>query len=276
MCSDTASHAALPGSAREAGARSAPPPMRALGRVYFWQGGSLWIGRGSGRTQWHRHHAHQITLPFAGGCLFRGEEDGRWTEFGGAFVRSERHHQFEMEDSAAAQLFVEPETTEGRALARRFGEHDISPLPESDRVAMTALLMRAQESGATDAAMLAAARAAVAGLASTPRPGTAIDPRIDKALALIRARIGGPVRLADAAGAAALSPSRYRHLFVLETGAAFRAYVLWLRLNVAIECSMAGGSWTEAAHEAGFADSAHLTRTFKRMFGMTPATLVRV
>jgi AraC-like DNA-binding protein len=123
--------------------------------------------------------------------------------------------------------------------------------------------------------MAAAARTAIALLASTPMPGSAVDVRIAKALALIRARISGPVRLADAAGAAALSPSRFRHLFVQETGAAFRAYVLWLRLNVAIECSMAGGSWTTAAHEAGFADSAHLTRTFKRMFGMNPATLVR-
>lgn len=81
--------------------------------------------------------------------------------------------------------------------------------------------------------------------------------------------------VADAAGAAALSPGRFRHLFVQETGTAFRAYVLWLRLNVAIECSMAGGAWTQAAHEAGFADSAHLMRTFKRMFRMNPATLVR-
>ena len=108
-----------------------------------------------------------------------------------------------------------------------------------------------------------------------PVPDAAVDARIAKALDLLRARIRGPVRLADAAGAAALSPGRFRHLFVQETGTAFRAYVLWLRLNVAIECSMAGGSWTEAAHEAGFADSAHLTRTFKRMFGMNPATLVR-
>jgi AraC-like DNA-binding protein len=37
---------------------------------------------------------------------------------------------------------------------------------------------------------------------------------------------------------------------------------------------MAGESWTAAAHGAGFADSAHLTRTFKRMFGMNPAALV--
>jgi AraC-like DNA-binding protein len=29
-----------------------------------------------------------------------------------------------------------------------------------------------------------------------------------------------------------------------------------------------GASYTEAAHLAGFADSAHLSRTYRRMFGM--------
>jgi AraC family transcriptional regulator len=37
---------------------------------------------------------------------------------------------------------------------------------------------------------------------------------------------------------------------------------------------MADRSWTEAAHAACFADSAHLTRTFRRMFGINPAALV--
>jgi AraC-like DNA-binding protein len=86
-------------------------------------------------------------------------------------------------------------------------------------------------------------------------------------------RVRAPVSLADAASAAALSPGRFRHLFVQETGTPFRAYLLWLRLNVAIEAAMAGASWTAAAHEAGFADSAHFTRTFKRMFGINPADL---
>jgi AraC-like DNA-binding protein len=36
---------------------------------------------------------------------------------------------------------------------------------------------------------------------------------------------------------------------------------------------MAGGSWTDAAHEAGFADSAHLNRTFRRMLGLSPTAL---
>ena len=89
------------------------------------------------------------------------------------------------------------------------------------------------------------------------------------------ARTYAAITLDEAAAAAALSPGRFRHLFVAQTGTSFRAYVLWTRLNVAIQfASMAGQSWTEAAHAAGFADSAHLTRTFRRMFGMNPAALV--
>lgn len=34
---------------------------------------------------------------------------------------------------------------------------------------------------------------------------------------------------------------------------------------------MRGSSLTEAAHVAGFADSAHLSRTFRSMFGIAPS-----
>ena len=251
------------------------PRMTARGRVYLWQGGSLWIGHGGGRAQRHAHHAHQISLPFDGPALFRSEAGAGWTEFSAAFVASERPHEMELQDVAIAQLFVEPETAEGRALGRRFGDVDIAALPESDRARMVAMLRTAYESASTDAEMVATARSAVGLLAAAPTAATALDARVAKAVELIRARIRGPIGLADAAGAASLSPGRFRHLFVQETGVAFRSYVLWLRLNVAIERSMAGGSWTEAAHEAGFADSAHLSRTFKRMFGINPATLTR-
>ncbi len=247
--------------------------MLAVGRVHLWQGGSLWIGRGEGRSDWHDHHALQIALPLDGVCHFRGQAEGLWSEFRGAIVRPHRHHQFEADGATMAQLFIEPETVEGRRL-RELCVDDITPLPEPQRRAMARLLSDALRADAKADQMIAAARAATLLLAGASAPGGNGDVRIDKAIAHIRSHIHAPITLGDVAAAAALSPGRFRHLFVAETGTSFRAYVLWMRLNVAIQFAMAGESWTAAAHAAGFADSAHLTRTFKRMFGMNPAALV--
>ena len=73
-----------------------------------------------------------------------------------------------------------------------------------------------------------------------------------------------------------LSPSRLRHLFVEQTGLAFKTYVLWLRLQRALRAYADGANLTEAAHAAGFADSAHFSRTFKRTFGLPATTLERL
>jgi len=247
--------------------------MLAVGRVHLWQGGSLWIGHGHGRSDWHDHHALQIALALDGTCMFRSQADGSWSEFKGAIVRSHRRHQFEVEGATMAQLFIEPETAPGRLLLERFVD-DISPLPEAPRLAMTKILGDALRADAKADEMIAAARAATLLLAGVTNPTPKGDERVDKAIAHIRSRIDSPITLGAAAAAATLSPGRFRHLFVAQTGTSFRAYVLWTRLNVAIQFAMAGRSWTEAAHAAGFADSAHLTRTFRRMFGMNPAALV--
>lgn len=52
-----------------------------------------------------------------------------------------------------------------------------------------------------------------------------------------------------------------------------RRYLLWLRLRTALEMAGAAPSLTAVAHAAGFADSAHLTRTVRRMFGIVPSVL---
>jgi AraC family transcriptional regulator len=70
-----------------------------------------------------------------------------------------------------------------------------------------------------------------------------------------------------------LSPDRFRHLFLEETGVGLRPYVLWLRLETSLSAYVAGSTLTDAAHAGGFADSAHLSRTFKKMFGISPASV---
>lgn len=250
--------------------------IAATGRVYFWQSGSLWIGKGQGRSDWHNHHAHQLALALEGEFRFRADRKGPWTVFEAAVVPSHCPHEFELDGVTVAHLFVEPESLEGRALSRHFSPREISALPQAAARRSAGMLLDALRGHADADAMKAVARAAVADLAGTNAATTATkecDVRVSRALDFVRSRVRAPVSLADAAAAATLSPSRFRHLFVQETGTSFRAYLLWLRINVAIEAAMAGASWTEAAHEAGFADSSHLTRTHKRMFGIGPTAI---
>jgi AraC family transcriptional regulator len=243
------------------------------GRIHFWLGGSIWVGRSHGRTDWHDHHALQIAVALDGVCSFRSRVDGDWCEFTAALVQSHRHHQFESRGVTVAQLFVEPETAQGRALLLRFEGADIVRLSEAEYSAMTKLLVPACGLGAESAAIIHAARAAVAVLTDAAASHGVVDARIQKAIEYVRTHVRDGVTMTEVAKVAALSPSRFRHLFLEQTGSAFRVYVLWMRLNVAVEAAVAGKSWTDAAHQAGFTDSAHLTRTFKRMFGINPASL---
>ena len=255
-------------------ARQATNTTAATGRIYFWQAASLWIGVGRGRTQWHEHHAHQLALALDGDFRFRTEAEGQWEVYRGSIVPSHCTHQFELDGILVAHLFVEPESKAGRALARRFGLHGVSPLPDEDTSAAIRLLRSAQDARAGAERMIATASQALSLLCGAgTETASELDPRLARALEYVRLHIKAPIALADAAAAATLSESRFRHLFVAETGCSFRAYLLWLRINVAIESVMAGASWTEAAHDAGFSDSAHLTRTHKRMFGIEPTSI---
>jgi AraC-like DNA-binding protein len=99
------------------------------------------------------------------------------------------------------------------------------------------------------------------------------DRRVRQIIKWATDNLDGAVAIRDAAEAVGLSTSRASHLFVEETGLPFRTYVLWLRLVRAVDAHTQGASLTEAAQQAGFSDSALLSRTFKRMFGLPAAAL---
>ena len=110
-------------------------------------------------------------------------------------------------------------------------------------------------------------------LAGNVVPVDSIDKRIARVIDRLSADPGSRLDAGQAAEMACLSESRFSHLFVAEVGLPYRTYVLWRRLMVAVNIISAGDTLTKAAHEAGFADSAHFSRTFLRMFGV-PASLL--
>jgi AraC-like DNA-binding protein len=105
-----------------------------------------------------------------------------------------------------------------------------------------------------------------------PKP---IDPRIEKALSLIERSQHQKISSKTIAQQIYLSESRFIHLFSEQMGIPLRRYLLWLRLIQGIKVALEGVSLTSAAHEVGFADSAHFSRTFKETFGLTPSELFK-
>ncbi|MEO8366034.1 MAG: AraC family transcriptional regulator [Pseudoxanthomonas sp.] len=249
--------------------------LAGIGRVLVWNGGSVWIGRNAGQGRLHSHHAIQITLAASQPVHIRAGKDETWLETFSAIVMPDRLHQFDGCGQAVATVFVEPETSAGRALATRYGQQDVCLLSDDRLDAQSAALHAVFDARGADEALIAAAQRVVAHLADAPLAEAPVDPRIATVLEQIHERPGEAMSLSQAAAVAHLSPSRFRHLFVAQTGITFRAYLLWARVGYAVASGMTGSSWTEAAQQAGFADSAHLSRTCRRMFGVAPTMLVR-
>lgn len=75
----------------------------------------------------------------------------------------------------------------------------------------------------------------------------------------------------ELAASAQLSVSRLEHLFTAQFGVPLRAFRTWYRFRLAAKQLLKGASITDAAHAAGFHDSAHFSRAFGEAFGLPPS-----
>ncbi|MEX1362470.1 MAG: helix-turn-helix domain-containing protein [Nannocystaceae bacterium] len=103
------------------------------------------------------------------------------------------------------------------------------------------------------------------------RPQRRVDPRVRRAIGLIETE---DCSVAVTAARLDLSASRLTHLVSETLGAPPRAWKAWFKLVRAIQLALRGANLTQAAHLAGFADSAHLTRTCKQLTGVRPAKMI--
>ncbi len=103
-------------------------------------------------------------------------------------------------------------------------------------------------------------------------PRRRVDGRVLRALDTMDTE---SVSVAEASARQGLSESRMTHLTTDTLGAPPRVWRTWFKLQRAIrEAALGEANLTEAAHRAGFADSAHLTRTCKQLLGVRPAEML--
>jgi AraC-like DNA-binding protein len=244
------------------------------GRIVVWPGASVWIGRRVGAIPEHTHHAIQVSLALEGRFRVRAAGWPGWRDTRAAVVMPDRAHEFHGCGTATAMLFVEPNSLQGAALRTRFAGFDVALLSEAEAELAVAGIREHYEALAPDPVLARYAQGAICRIAGDPAAAPRSDRRITAALAWMRGHLALPLRLKDVADRVHLSPGRFRHLFVAQTGTSFRAWLLWARAAAAIEAAAGGLSWTDAAQGAGVADAAHFTRTCRRTFGIAPSMLV--
>jgi AraC-like DNA-binding protein len=247
---------------------------RYVGHFVPWDGGCLFAGRAGGLVPVHAHYAIQIAFGATPGIRFRTSEREEWTEYAGAIIPSRQPHAMDaLRVQPNVVIFVEPETRPGRALAERWLQRGIAAIPADLIAELAPPLLAAWEVERSAAAVERAARRMIHALAGGVEPAVVADERILRAVAHIRTHLDAPLTLDAVAEVACLSPSRFRHLLVEQTGMALRPYILWRRFLRVWELLMHGESLSAAAHEAGFADAAHLSRTSRAMFGFPPSAM---
>ena len=238
-------------------------------KLIGWGGRVLYLGPAFGLTP-HRNATAVLAVGLDAPLEVADDPADRMTHYRAArsvLILPNSLHHLRIEQGRMAFLYVDPLGRDLRALIARMT--NVTPRAAFD--------LR-EESGVIEimtglAESRLAARDGRASLGELLGVGTRgkTSVRIDAALQHMRDEPQQAHRLTTLAARAGLSPSRFLHLFKIETGVPLRRYRIWNRMGAAIRAA----SLTEAAHAAGFASSAHFSSAFRDMFGMMPSDLAR-
>lgn len=103
-----------------------------------------------------------------------------------------------------------------------------------------------------------------------------VDKRIQQVLQHIKNHLQTDITSDTLTEIACLSESRLLHLFKAQVGLPIRNFILWCRIKAAFELMMQDKhNLTQIAYEVGFADAAHMTRTFQKVLGIPPSMITK-
>lgn len=250
--------------------------MNWRGRVLLWEEYGLFTGT-AGSAVTHESPAIKVCLTRDGEFRLRTGPESKWKPYTAALIPAGQTHAIEGDSRSMAMFLLAPEGELGQLLTRSYPTEGITALPTlSDEI--RPLLGRFEQPELSGTVGAEAYRAVISAIAANSFPATEaplLDPRVAQSIEWIRTGRESGILIKDIAAGVDLSESRFSHLFTEQVRVPVRRYLLWLRLRDALHLLASAGSLTETAHSAGFADSAHLTRTFRLSLGIKPSALVR-
>lgn len=241
-------------------------------QLYIWQGRALYATR-ENVTEPHGHYASSILLGI-NDTFQVTESGGTPREYRAAVLSPNIYHALDGSGTRMIILQIDPDFSEYRPLEKRMDGHSVlgldfamfSSLADRFETMFAGTLDCREARGLYDDILTAITR--------VPAQHPTLDERVRTALRILKEEKPDTVSVPALAGQVDLSPDRFMHLFKENMGLPVRKYLLWLKLQRAARAMKDGANLTRAAHEAGFSDSAHLSRTFKDMFGLPPSYLL--
>jgi AraC-like DNA-binding protein len=222
------------------------------------------------RGAMHAHHSLHFVLPIGGEVRVRTSASGRWWSAPGVLTAPDVPHAVDSEGREVLLVFLDPESDAGAAFLPIIDRVRYLSAAERDELVRDIVPRAILRSGAEEWVRTAARTLGV----PLPAARRTLHPRVRRLLATLRASgVDDATSLEVLADVVKLSPSRLMHVFTASMGIPLRPYLAWLRVQRAAVVIVSGSSMGDAAHAAGFADAAHMSRTFKRMLGVAPSRL---
>ncbi len=249
-------------------------------QLYIWQGRILYAAYGN-TTEPHGHYAVSVLISLDEPMLLKGRPPGvtkgdeviELGEYRAVVLSPNFYHQAVAPERRFVVLQIDPDLDLYGPVGQWLGDAGFREVP-FEQLQPLAVDFSDLFLGAYDCTEAGAFFEAVLH-AITPEHAEArppLDERIARIVQELKADLPpDQIAVSELAARAGLSEMRFMHVFKEELGLPVRRFILWLRLHKAAEFLKEGITLTEAAHAAGFSDSAHMSRVFKDNFGVQPS-----
>lgn len=244
-----------------------------MNHLLLWKDFRLFYGSHPRPIKTHSHPVVQFVIAAQSSFLSR-DSSGDWVPKKGLLIAPNHAHECDANNVPIISLDIDPESSLGEwILNNQLKSHSIVDYPSTEMtpIDIDRFLDHLKSEGWQAIRTMVETTFGF----QNSHVSSKKDGRIQDVLEFISKYIDQHITSEVLAEVAFLSESRLLHLFKEVMGLPIRNYILWHRLQIALELVMDGNSLTAASHGAGFSDQAHMTRTFTKMMGVPPSLIAK-